>query len=189
MRTRARAATSETEKRPRKNKRGSCHVSTTQKIEFTVHRFVAEDALWASSEKKREQRGRGATCSHRLVAEIKPNEDRKLCGGWDRPIHLVAPPRDIALDDGLLIHYSDAWVHRVGHGGEGPGEQVEECRLSDMRCVRDRPQRSAGPPRCPVQQPLPRVPAQLRWRASETFARRWRTVSAPRRSAHLWTNL
>ena len=97
------------------------------------------------------------------------------------------------------LHSSpDAWVHRVGHGGEGPGGQVEGCRLSDMRRVRDHRrvgQReqlvanfSCGTPQVPSTKTFPRVPAQLRCRASTTFARRWRTTSAPRRSAHLRTN-
>ena len=48
---------------------------------------------------QREQRGLGATCAHRPVDETKSNEDQKLCDGGNRSIHLVAPPRDIALDD------------------------------------------------------------------------------------------
>jgi len=48
---------------------------------------------------QREQRGRGATCAHRPADETKSNEDQKLCDSGDRSNQLVAPPRDIALDD------------------------------------------------------------------------------------------
>ena len=48
---------------------------------------------------QREQRGRGATCAHQPVDETKSNEDQKLCDGGDRSNQLVAPPRDISLDD------------------------------------------------------------------------------------------
>ena len=48
---------------------------------------------------KREQRGWGATCAHRPAGETKLNEDQKLCDGGDRSNQLVAPPRDISLDD------------------------------------------------------------------------------------------
>ena len=81
---------------------------------------------------------------------------------------------------GLLIHYRGAWVC-VGHGGEGPGGQVEGCRLPT--CV------AFDPPGAQHNNRSLGVPAQLRWRASTTFALRWRTTSAPRRSAHRRTNL
>jgi len=74
---------------------------------------------------------------------------------------------------------------------------MEGCRLFDMRRVRDHPQSRLAGAACgelfqrdrPGAQHNNRVPAQLRCRASTTFARRWRTTPAPRRSAHFRANL
>jgi len=58
----------------------------------------------SSTTERSASRTGGATCAHRPAAETKSNEDQEnedqeLCDSGDRSIHLVAPPRDIVLDD------------------------------------------------------------------------------------------
>jgi len=66
----------------------------------SIHLVVPpRDIALDDADEKREQRRRGATCSHRPAAEAKSDEDQKLCASGDRPIHLAAPLPDIALDD------------------------------------------------------------------------------------------
>jgi len=93
----ARARLVRTDPRPRpsrKRTRSSAKAGIASYIHLVAPpREIALD----DADRKREQRGRGATCAHRPATEAKSNEDQELCGGRGRSIHLTAPPRGIAL--------------------------------------------------------------------------------------------